>query len=294
MHNHSDNPQPNVLSFDKLHIIQWLGSTDRKTGKELFNTLQASGDIDHNLVEFVDIADKSELLSVLDNLIISCRDKDSIPLIHIETHGNDSGIGTSVNPNQFIEHTDLLEVLRELNVQTKFNLFIVMAACFGSKLVKIIKDTLLKPSPFWGVMGPIKETYDDYIYRGYCAFYKSFFKTYNINESMKVMKDEVPQFDKDLRMYTAEELFQKAIKQYCTDKCSLEISLKRAEAIIETFNVTSKDKITDLDFKYKIAEYLQSTVSKKAIFDARKRVFFMHDLYADNPELSDPEFPLDI
>lgn len=283
-------PTLTPLSYDKIWIIQWLGKDDRETGKELHDALNH---VTNNLIPIVfdEVFDRNGLKNVLDKVLFDVTMNKTVPILHIETHGDDDFIGADVGDDMHkMSHLDLLETFRKINIKTQFNLFIVVAACFGVKLGNIIMGTLLQPSPFWGLLGPVRKTNGDAIYQGFFSFYKCLLSRQSISNALSSLFMVEPSFTHNISMISAESLFIKGMKNYFADQCSNEKAEERARDIV-TKSLREKGICTiDEVMVCDVIKQIQSASYKRESFDKRKRVFFMHDLFPDNNELPNPGY----
>jgi hypothetical protein len=82
------------VGVSSIAVIEWLGSTDKKTGRELADQLDMwTAALRPDVrVKYVEVADEQDFLGAIE----ACRgdvDDGGVPLVHIETHGDDSGLG---------------------------------------------------------------------------------------------------------------------------------------------------------------------------------------------------------
>lgn len=145
------------LSFDYILIVEWLFDADARTGFSLYEWL--SGKLPAGTVEYALCRSPSELEARLTQARcnISVR---GIPIVHIEAHGEDPASGQPpggfVGPDGnsgglLLSWERLGEILRPLNIASKFNLLVVGAACYGEGL--ILGAPGGEPMPFVAVVG---------------------------------------------------------------------------------------------------------------------------------------------
>lgn len=104
----------NRLTLGKVHIVEWLNPGDDRTGWKLFNDLQPLGIKSDPQVEvdFHRIETAGELLGLLQAFTEDYRGGRGTPLLHLETHGEQDGIGAR---GQELSGRDLAEALAPLN-----------------------------------------------------------------------------------------------------------------------------------------------------------------------------------
>lgn len=145
------------LSFDYVLIVEWLFERDERTGSGLRDWLQCR--MPANKVEYTQCRSRAELEVRLDR----ARSEVSvhgIPIVHIEAHGQAPHAGQVpagfVGPDgngdsELLEWEQLGDVLRPLNVATRFNLLVVGAACYGEGLLLGARGG--EPMPFVAAVG---------------------------------------------------------------------------------------------------------------------------------------------
>ena len=91
------------LVFGKIHVIEWLwsinpktGDPDRCTGKEVHSAiaemLAANPGVPVQLA-FYQVSSRSSFLAYLKSIEEECRITGKTPLLHIDSHGDEDGIG---------------------------------------------------------------------------------------------------------------------------------------------------------------------------------------------------------
>lgn len=145
------------LGFDYILIIEWLFNDDARTGFSLYEWL--SDKLPAGKVEYALCSSPSELEARLEQARcdISVR---GVPIVHIEAHGEDPTLGQMpeglVGPDgngggELLSWEQLGDLLRPLNIASRFNLLVVGAACYGEGL--ILGAPGGKPMPFVAVVG---------------------------------------------------------------------------------------------------------------------------------------------
>lgn len=145
------------LGFDYILIVEWLFDHDTRTGFSLYEWL--SSRLPPGKVEYSLCRSPTELEARLEQ---ARRDTPvrGVPIVHIEAHGEDPAPGQT--PSGFIGPdgnggSELLswerigDILRPLNIASRFNLLVVGAACYGEGL--ILGAPGGKPMPFVAVVG---------------------------------------------------------------------------------------------------------------------------------------------
>ena|SRR5438067_6883985 len=121
----------NRLTLGVVHVVEWLGDGDAKTGRELFDDLEPLGIASKPevVVRFWNVRTRDEFLALFDGFETEFKETGRIPLLHIETHGSPDGIGAS--DEEYVLWPDLMERLIPLNHMTRLNLVVILGACKG-------------------------------------------------------------------------------------------------------------------------------------------------------------------
>ncbi len=140
----------NRLVIGRVHIVEWLNTGDDDTGRKLFDELQQLGAVSEPNVEvdFHRVDWAGHLLGLLMAFTEQYRTEKRTPILHLETHGNQGGIGAD---GQAVSWRDLAEALVPLNRLTSLNLVVVLAACWGFYGTSMLRPSF-GPAPFRGLM----------------------------------------------------------------------------------------------------------------------------------------------
>ncbi len=145
------------LAFDYILIVEWLFDDDTRTGFSLYEWL--SGKLPAGKVKYTRCRSPSELEARLAQArcdIPVC----GVPIVHIEAHGESSEPGQMpegfFGPNgngssELLSWDRLGDILRPLNIASRFNILVVGAACYGEGLILGARGG--KPMPFVAVVG---------------------------------------------------------------------------------------------------------------------------------------------
>lgn len=145
------------LGFDYVLIIEWLFDDDVRTGFSLYEWL--SGKLPAGKIEYARCCSTVELEARLDQARHDVPMR-GVPIVHIEAHGEAPTSGQTprgfVGPDgndggELLAWERLGDILRPLNVASRFNLLVVGAACYGEGL--LLGAPGGKPMPFVAVVG---------------------------------------------------------------------------------------------------------------------------------------------
>ncbi|MDI1316264.1 hypothetical protein [Flavobacterium sp.] len=150
-----------VGDIRNIIIIQSLNGNEKPTGKEIYEDLIAPY-IKYRQVEkikmnyaFHDIQTKNHFLEILKFYIVNAPYQVGGILIHFEMHGAENLTGLILADNSLVLWEEMVDLLREINIISKNNLYITMATCFGRMMYKGVDQR--KKSPYSGYFSASKE-----------------------------------------------------------------------------------------------------------------------------------------
>lgn len=169
----------------KIIILQALGEGDLKTGTKL------EEDIDSFIcaleiktkVELKNLSSKKEFIIELNDIKYNIEKESEIPLLHIEAHGSSDKKGIVFPNGDFMSWEDLKPILTEINVKTRFNLFVVFAMCNGANFLDTVK--IGERCPFECMIGPIKNIEQRPLLSTFSRFYQNIFRGNDLVEAVK-------------------------------------------------------------------------------------------------------------
>lgn len=167
------------LFFNKIYILESLRPEDSRTGKDLYDDLISRLCLQKGSLqsEYFNIESRQQLVHALGTVQKEVLESGIFPYLHFETHGYEGGIEiNSVNGHkEFFEWKDLLGIIRSININSKNNLYISVAACNGGSIQHLVKIT--EPAPFRGFIGPINKIYPNDILASFTGFFDTLIRT---------------------------------------------------------------------------------------------------------------------
>ncbi len=202
---------------------------------------------------------------------------DVLPMLHIECHGSEDGL--ELADGSFADWAELKQPITELNVATRLNLMIAVAACTGGALIKAVQ--LSDRAPFWGLIGPTKPLSAGDLEKAFRALYLTLLSTKSLAQAVDAMnKASAPGL---FLRTTSQGLFQKGWSIYKTEHCTTEAFALRAKRMHERAAQLAIKPLPSIDqLKKRLVDH------EPTAFERFRRSFFMCDLY---PEHSS-RFPL--
>lgn len=272
------------LNFASIRIIEWLRPEDRKTGWELFNEVQPMGLMAKPLVTatYDRIATRAEFTALLRALESDIKRDGRIPFLHIETHGNDHGIGLS--PEEGLTFYELLEELIPLNTLTHLRLPVFLAACEGIWGIKMLQPATR--AAVLSVFGPNRVMLPSELSLACTTFYRTIFQEGNGTLAYRRMNDIVDPAKPTFGAYNAELAFKTIYQQYLKEMCSEPALAERLQKWIadwrEQWRAERGRDCTLMELEHARAMARTQIRSHREHFEHFRREFFMIDIYPDN------------
>lgn len=173
-----------VFVIECLPESEW--TPDRNIGHQLKDLRNQGIGRDRYLVHFR-VRNAGDVRSVLEGIAAFARQVELNPILHFNAHG-DKTRGLEVGPDRELVSWDLLrDLLRRINVACRGNLGVVMATCYGFRLVEGIKIRL--PAPFNFLVGSVEKPTEGYLDKQMPQFYQMFFETGNLAAALNHLAD---------------------------------------------------------------------------------------------------------
>jgi len=158
-----------VIRSTRIWIIEWLPSDEQRTGRLLHEWMQENRP---GWSEYTVCKCKKEVLDSIERATKLAKTSGMIPVLHLEAHGNEIGLGLpDRNGNvEILTWDELTEHLQMLNLATRCNLIVVVAACIGFSGIKALVRG--PRAPAIALAGPNAEIMSDSLLSGIVEFYK--------------------------------------------------------------------------------------------------------------------------
>ncbi|MGE0593534.1 MAG: hypothetical protein AB7G23_06390 [Vicinamibacterales bacterium] len=272
------------IFIGKIHIIEWLRDSDRRTGWELFGEVEPMGIVSNPRVDvaFYRVATRDAFIDVIRAIENEFRRTSRLPLLHIETHGNDDGIGIAAdNGFTFLE---LMEELIPLNGLTGLRLLVVLAACHGIWGMKMFQPATR--SAALAIIGPHRKVDDDEVARGLQAFYRGMFAHRGGDRAIQEMNDAIKPGEMTFGALHAELLFKKVYREFHRQLCTPESIERRLDAMIPEWHAQARidfgRDVTDRELERARALARHHLEAHDGNFADFRRHYFWMDQFPDN------------
>lgn len=226
---HLAQHQPAGLSFSKICIIQSLSTEEAQTGQIIYEYVKHLIE-SQNLkiaIEFRKIDNHREFLSVVDELLSDSIAGNSIPLLHVECHGDEQE-GLIFENGGMLRWEEVSNALLKLNIATQFNLLSIFSACFGAYFLK--EMGAFNPSPSWGIVAPTETIGPDEIISGFRDFYEKLLVDLDIGKAIYAIYLKKTSNGRWLGK-SADQWFINQVVGYIESHCTQDAIEKRAREI---------------------------------------------------------------
>jgi hypothetical protein len=172
------------ISNSTIEIIDCLSPHEMQTGLSLYNYLRdISPRNSAPRIKRHVASSEEEFWSCLDRIETECE-AGWKPIIHIEGHASKAGLevgGGSSSPAPLLTWRALVDRLRAINVASKFNLGVFVAACEGVEALRPM--TIKKAAPFMFLVGPNVPVTAETVKDTTRAFYNVIVNTPNLDRA---------------------------------------------------------------------------------------------------------------
>ena len=155
--------------FNKIWIIESLDSSDTMTGTNLYNDLirRRGEQLGYLHTELAQVTTLADLVGLLGRIKQDVYSKAHLPFLHFEIHGNERGLVLA--SKELVTWVELANLIREINIDTRNNVMVTTAVCFGGVAFTEIDPT--KAAPFVGIIGPFAKVHQVDIEAGFHEFF---------------------------------------------------------------------------------------------------------------------------
>jgi hypothetical protein len=281
----------NQMTIGVVHIVEWLNAGDATTGQSLFNELESMGIASNPpvAVDFHRIDTRGELIALLRRFEGEYQQTGRTPILHIETHGDEDGLGTGAG----IDWPELTEELIPLNRLTGLNLVVILAACEGFYGVQMLQPDR-RAAAFRGLIGPNRTVTEDEVQDGCLAFYRTIFDTRDGNAAFKAINDAVDPNAETFWLISAEDVFKIVNRSHFEEHCTPEALARRRDRLVS--RVARKHRArTGLDASQQLAqqwfdEATAHLLDQRGLFERLRREYFFINHFPKNDTRFDVTF----
>ncbi|MBB3169007.1 hypothetical protein [Simiduia aestuariiviva] len=267
--------------FNKLWIIESLSDGELKTGLHLYEGLFPSikKEQPELIVSLEQPNSKDEFLYCLETIYKDVVENRNYPLIHLECHGCEKGLGLA--NKEIVEWNEIRDLLIQINFACEVNLLVVVAACKGAYLIHTA--TQLDRAPFYAIVGSEQEVKAGELQADFTEFYKSFFLSLNGNKAIESLNRQAKKTNRLYHFVGAEVLFLKAFRKYHRDHCIGKAKQSRLEDLVTKAMVMPEVSRNGVNWaRNQAKEWFKN--EQEPAFERMKARFFWLDEYPHNQE----------
>lgn len=160
-------PSSAEIRATNIWIVEWLGQEERRTGKDLFEWANQRRP---GWAALRACSSKREVLDAIAEATDVAQRTPLRPVLHLETHGCKAGLTGGTSSGDLLRWDELTDSLQALNVATKCNLVVVVAACYGyGAVISLSKGPR---APAMAIVGPAEEIMPSDLFEGTKELYR--------------------------------------------------------------------------------------------------------------------------
>jgi hypothetical protein len=262
-----------------IWILEWLSPDDQRTGDLLQKWIQERC---HFGSKYFACKSKKEVISTIERATLFA-DSETIPLLHIEAHGDIDGLtGPAKSGNlESLNWEELISPLQKLNLHTRCNLVVFIAACSGfAAITGVFKKGPRAPAV--ALVGPIATIHEGNLLHGTKEFYRRLNdRQPNLNEMVECASLEAGQTAFELEPFVVlafEALAERIIVSKRPQQIRLTLERMRQRMSEET-------PFSETEIELRLANMFPPPLDKRmkeqqSAWDT----LFMVDLFPDNQE----------
>ncbi|MGE5176790.1 MAG: hypothetical protein ACM3JJ_10490 [Hyphomicrobiales bacterium] len=214
---------------NRIYVIEALSPGELRTGTDLFENEFAQR-TQHNREFHAALArtdTKAEFSAALTHAEQECRERGWQPMLHIDAHGSVEGLGFP--SGEFMPWGEMKEAITAINVASRNNLVVVLAACMGIHLISII-GTHDRAAAFAIISTAIEVEAGD-VAVSFRAFYNEMFRTRDGAAALQRLNDALPGAPPRYGIVHSETMFLDAFQHYVDTRLSPEEVVRRMERL---------------------------------------------------------------
>lgn len=262
-------------TFNQILIVDSIPSGEQNTARSLFEDLRnfAKAHSPSPEVSYVRVENRDEFFLCLGECRWRALDENIYPTLHIECHGNEDGFMFA--DGSLADWPEIKQPIIDLNVATKLNLMITVAACEGACLAKVVQ--MSDRAPFWGLIGPKENLYPDDLERAYCALFSTLIVTKAPDKAVEAF--EIAAGPNSYWRTTSQGLFEQVWSIYKQQYWAEDVLGARLLRMKEAARIKYPER------SYSLSQLKDLLITHEpASFERFCTNFFMYDLYPENTE----------
>jgi hypothetical protein len=213
--------------------------------------------------------------SAVQNLIDAVRDEGALPWIHLEAHGLPEGTGFCSALGEPCSWQRLREALTPLNLATRLNLVLVLAACHGLTFARAIDVT--DRAPVLAMIGPGGSVPVGEVELSFPRFYRTYFESGSMEAALAALAGTENRWRYGAT--NATKFFYDVWRGFKKTQCQGQVLRKRA---LELHRTLCKELGSDAPSVRECKKQLRSEKNEREQFDKFRDRYFAYDLLEES------------
>ncbi|MCW8929642.1 MAG: hypothetical protein OQL19_05315 [Gammaproteobacteria bacterium] len=259
--------------FNQILIIDSIPKGELNTARRLFDDISTYANAypeTSPAVMSVRVESACEFLEVLSECADRANEKDIIPMLHLECHGCEQGFQFA--DFSILDWQEIKAPLTNLNIATKMNLMVAVAACTGGAIAKTA--SLSDRAPFWGMIGPTDSISPTDLESAFRALYTTLIQTGLPANALKAF--EASSKPGQYWRTTALGLFKNGWAAYKSTYCTEQMLEIRAKRMVEECRRRGLQPLLTVSQKRQ-----RLVAHEPSAYERFRRGFFMEDLFPE-------------
>jgi len=257
-------------------IIEWLPPNEKHTGQLLHDWMKERRS---GWSAYSHCKNKAEVIVAIERATTRAHQSGMIPVLHLESHGGTDGLAgpDGAGGSELLPWDELTEPLQKLNLATRCNLVVVVAACKGFAGIKALQRGPRAPAV--ALVGPDAAVMPSNLLSGTKEFYRRWMdnspRLYDIAESASREAGTVAFEWEPFAILAYDAIIEHLIISMRPDKQKL-----RLERIRQLMLAEKKFSVTEIERRLAFCPHFPSQVELQQFWDE----MFMIDLFSENTE----------
>lgn len=280
---------------DQYYFIISIDEDDQKDGiRTIFDNIVKPRCETKNLgCEYIVVSDSVELIRLIDRIERETLANSTYPYLHLECHGNEDGI--KLKSGSRIKWDELRKLFTKINIASKNNLVISMAACYGGyftfSLIKSIETINGCRSVALAIVGPDNEISDYNLDLGFASYFNEFLESRNLNKALERLNIDSKYEGKylvDTNSNTFKFVIEFYVQKMLTDHFdSIQQVQEKMRFLEEDFLLKQRRRMRD-DERLELRRRIFDKKFYLNFFNEMRHKYFLIDLHPEN----DKRFPM--
>lgn len=264
-----------TTTHTRIIILESLPPEDRRTGSELSNDLQyyrleRRVDIP---IEIYKVRGRTDLFQAIES-VGAAAESGETPILHVECHGLADRSGLSLSDYTTVAWGEITAPLVRINLATRCNLLLSVAACYGAHSVLAMAQT--ERAPFWAILAPRDEIAPRDLYGPYLRYYGELLRSGDGDRALAAMT-EAGSSQNCYGFITCEQFFMQSYRIHLA-RSTTESGYQRDVARIRSLFAAEGRDVEELLIR-RALEAIDEPLFKELF-----RRFIMADIYPENAE----------